>query len=168
MHTGRLVIASPLSLPFWPQPINPRGLFHNNDSSHTPSLSLSIVSCSTGIPGWVPSYRLFTPLYGLRTSRYRRGDAVTPASGERDSHPHEYLVVKGVSPLCHPSLISQSIRVNESHKWSYVKRHKAFSVLIQLISKAITSLKGSPNSRSINQYHPQRYRINGIGPAVLN
>lgn len=125
----------PLILAFWPQPVNLPvrrcgWLFHINDSFflHTSSLSLSIACCSTGIPGWVPGYRLFAPLYGgptyrLRTSRYRRGDAVTPASGERDSHPHEYPVVKGVSPLCHPSLISQSFRVNESHKWAYIKLH---------------------------------------------
>jgi hypothetical protein len=31
-----------------------------------------------GIPVEATSYHLFTPLYGLRTSRYRRGDAVTP------------------------------------------------------------------------------------------
>ena len=30
-----------------------------------------------GHPMRLPAYRLFTPLYGLRTSRYRRGDAVT-------------------------------------------------------------------------------------------
>ena len=39
-------------------------------------------------------YRLFAPLYGLMASRYRRGDAVTPASGERDLHPHKEQVVR--------------------------------------------------------------------------
>ena len=32
---------------------------------------------------------LYDGFYGLMTSRYRRGDAVTPASGERNLHPHE-------------------------------------------------------------------------------
>jgi hypothetical protein len=42
----------------------------------------------------LPACRLFTPLYRLRTSRYCRGDAVTPALGERDLHPHGNQVVK--------------------------------------------------------------------------
>jgi hypothetical protein len=47
-----------------------------------------------GVPDWASSYRLFTPLYGLRTSRCRRGDAVTAAPAGRDFHPHDYQVVK--------------------------------------------------------------------------
>ena len=93
----------PLILAFWPQPINLPvrrcgRLFHINDSSlfYTSLLSLSIHSCSSGFGvrfavTVFSSHRRPGPLYGgptyrLRTSRYRRDDPVTPASGERDSH----------------------------------------------------------------------------------
>ncbi len=66
-----------------------------------------------GIPDWASSYRLFTPLYGLMASRYRRGDAVTPAPGERDLHPHDYQVVKVVTLPAVPEFVS--FRLNESH-----------------------------------------------------
>lgn len=37
---------------------------------------------------------LFAPLLGLMASRYRGGDAFTPAPGGRVLHPHGHLVVK--------------------------------------------------------------------------
>jgi hypothetical protein len=37
---------------------------------------------------------LFTLLYGLRTSRYRKGNAFTPAPGEKDLHLHDYKIVR--------------------------------------------------------------------------
>jgi hypothetical protein len=36
---------------------------------------------------------LFTLLYGLMASRYRKGNAFTPALGEEDLHLHAYQVV---------------------------------------------------------------------------
>jgi len=36
---------------------------------------------------------LFIPLFGLRTSRYRRDDAFTPAPGGWVFHPYGYLVI---------------------------------------------------------------------------
>lgn len=76
---------------FWPQPIN----------LHGPPLRLAVsvfMTVHTHLCLRYPytharrgsalghRYHLFIPLYGLRTSRYRRDDAVTPASGERDLH----------------------------------------------------------------------------------
>ena len=59
-------------------------------------------------------YHLFTPLYGLMASRYRRGDALTPAPGEKDFHLHGYQVVK---VLTKPSVPEHcySFGMNESH-----------------------------------------------------
>jgi len=65
-----------------------------------------------GIPDWASSYRLFSPLYGLMASRYRRGDAVTTAPVGRDFHPHGCQVVKvrlGLLPLSEPCQSSLSI-----------------------------------------------------------
>ena len=47
-----------------------------------------------GILDQASSDRLLIPLDGLRTSRYRRDHAVTPALGERDLHPHDDQGVK--------------------------------------------------------------------------
>jgi hypothetical protein len=42
---------------------------------------------------------LFTLLHGLMTSRYREGNAFTPAPGEEDLHLHDYQVVRiGILP----------------------------------------------------------------------
>jgi hypothetical protein len=38
-------------------------------------------------------YHLFAPLHGLKTTRYRGGDAVTPAPGGRVLHPHGLSVI---------------------------------------------------------------------------
>jgi hypothetical protein len=62
----------------------------------------------------LPVLRLLIPLYGLKTTRYRRDHAVTPALGEKDLHLHDDSVVKvqtlpSVPEYCYP------FRMNESH-----------------------------------------------------
>ena len=52
-------------------------------------------------------------------SRYRRGDAVTPASGERDLHPHEKQVVKQDCPCFAVNPGSKAFLTNESHSGDF-------------------------------------------------
>ncbi len=49
-------------------------------------------------------------------SRYRRGDAVTPASGERDLHPHKKQVVKAGLRLFAVNPGPRAFLTNESHR----------------------------------------------------
>ena len=83
---------------------------------------LLIGSLLDGFPSKALRYRLFTPLYGLMASRYRRGDAVTTALVGRDFHPHGYSVTRLFEFL--PPLFLASypqafrlFQLNESHVW---------------------------------------------------
>ena len=117
------------------------GYFADDDSSDTSLLSLSIDSCSMGTRLSFQLYHLFAPLYGLMTSRYRRGDAVTPAPGEKDLHLHDYQVVKvriSIFP-CHPSLRINSFRMNESHPLAAINRRRFRHYLLTEQMCALTS-----------------------------
>lgn len=127
------------------------------DSSDTSLLSLSINSCSMGTRLSFQLYHLFTPLYGLMTSRYRRGDAVTPAPGEKDFHLHDYQVVKVqfLSFPCHPSLSFCSFRMNESHTLP-INKLKGILVSLSLFAFAgiATNRSRDYNSTSISSGMP--------------
>jgi hypothetical protein len=51
-------------------------------------------SCLMGTSLGCQLNHLLTPLYGLMTSRYRRGNAFTPAPGEKGFHLHGYKIVR--------------------------------------------------------------------------
>jgi hypothetical protein len=76
-----------------------------------------------GILDKASSDRLLIPLYGLRTSRYRRDHAVTPALGERDFHPHDDQVVEVQTSPSVPEY-HYSFRMNESHRSKCSGRNK--------------------------------------------
>ena len=52
---------------------NPRRLVHVHDGSDVDSSACPDAALLGGIPGRMPSDRLFSPLCGLMVSRYRRG-----------------------------------------------------------------------------------------------
>jgi hypothetical protein len=63
---------------------------------------------------------LFTPLPGLMASRYRGGDAFTPAPGGRVLHPHGrsvVMVLMAYASLAKPAILKYfySFWQNESH-----------------------------------------------------
>jgi len=58
---------------FLAQAYNPRRLVQRHDDSNVDSCACPYAALLDGIPGRMPSDRLFSPLYGLMVSRYRRG-----------------------------------------------------------------------------------------------
>ena len=92
---GRTDIANSLALTFWFQPISLIWLVLTNDDS---GVSLSRGFTHGYFARWITRLgfqycHLSSPLYGLKTTRYRRGSAVTPAPGGRVSHPHGLSVI---------------------------------------------------------------------------
>jgi hypothetical protein len=112
---GSWIDRPPLSFAFWLQPISLIWLVCIHDSSrYTFAFAIHRLMLD-GILDKASSDRLFTPLYRLMTSRYCRGDAVPPALGERDLHPHDDQVVK-VQTLPPVPEYCYSFRMNESHQ----------------------------------------------------
>src|ERR1700731_3968033 len=58
------------------------------------SFSFPYSTMLDGVPGWVPSYRLSSPLHGLMVSRYRGGSASPLHLGGRNLTCTEFQVVK--------------------------------------------------------------------------
>ena len=73
---------------------NPRRLVQRNDDSDMGSSACPYAALLDGIPGRMPSDRLFSPLDGLMVSRYRRGYALTSPPEGQELHLHREKVVE--------------------------------------------------------------------------
>ena len=76
------------------QAYNPRRLVQRNDDSDGDASACPYTALLDGMPGRIPRDRLFSPLYGLRVSRYRRGEAFTSTPERQELHLHEEKVVE--------------------------------------------------------------------------
>ena len=68
------------------------------DDAFVGSVSLPMESLLDGIPCRIQSYRFFSPLQGLRISRYP-GDMLLPYTPEWVSHPHGDRVSQELPPF---------------------------------------------------------------------
>jgi hypothetical protein len=104
-----------------------------------------------GIPGRIPSDRLFDPHLGLRISRYPRGDAFTVTLTGQEFHLHETEVIKerpasslftrrlfpnSLSPdLSSPELpvVTERFQGNGSHvQWMFGARCKRMLISVSI------------------------------------
>ena len=84
---------SPYPCPCGPSPYSASAC-PTNDDSHVDSFACPCTALRDGIPSRILGDRLFSPLCGLRISRYRRGDAVTSTPEGQELHPHGDEVIK--------------------------------------------------------------------------
>jgi len=91
---GRLQNRPALIRAFLAQAHIPRRLVQRNDDSDVDSSACPYAALLGGIPGRIPSDRLFSPLCGLMVSRYRRGDAFTSTLEGQELHLHEDEVIE--------------------------------------------------------------------------
>src|SRR6266851_3604783 len=88
---------------------NPRRLVSRYDDSNVSSIAYPYSTMLGGIPGWVPSYRLSSPLHGLMVSRYRGGSASPLHLGGRNfTYTESKLskILRSKSPILGPKAIS--------------------------------------------------------------
>ena len=113
MSWSRKKIARPLAFLILRQANNPRRLVPNYGDS-IPSLSARSHRLS-GIPRRIRSNLIFSALHGLRTSRYRGGDAFLNMHEVRDFTLRRFPSCQGFSTLPLISKRHRLFRENESH-----------------------------------------------------
>lgn len=84
---------------------------------------------------------LFTPLLGLRTSRYRGGDAFTPAPGGRVLHPHGHSVIMVL--MAYTSFTKPAIP-----KYYYLFQQNESHITTSIMGKELLYLATTPNLAS--------------------
>jgi hypothetical protein len=107
---------APISFAFWLQPDSLIGLGCIDDSSrHTFACAIHRLMLD-GVLLEASSSHLFSPLYRLRTSRYCRGDAVTPCIWGEGLPPSRSSSCQGSMTLPSVPEYCYSFRMNESHQ----------------------------------------------------